>query len=195
MNKNLLSIAILILAAAIVVVNVWKPSFTEGETEKPTETVNSASQEDIPGAKLSELEEGSEAPDFELTTLAGEKAKLSDYRGQKVILNFWATWCPPCKAEMPHMQSFYEKNKDKGITILAVNLTNVDKGMDAINAFVKEYGLTFPILLDEDGTVGMTYQAFSIPTSYIIDKNGKIAKKIVGPMDEEKMKQLTANLK
>ena len=62
---------------------------------------------------LSQVQEGNPAPDFQLTTLEGEKVKLSDYKGKKVILNFWATWCPPCKAEMPHMQNFYENNKDK----------------------------------------------------------------------------------
>jgi peroxiredoxin len=192
LNKNLLSIAILALAVVILVVNIWKPDRTDSEkkTTEPTEEVTG--KEDIPGAKLSSLREGAEAPDFELTTLQGETVKLSDYRGkQKVILNFWATWCPPCKAEMPHMQKFYEENKDKGVEILAVNLTNMDKGVEDVKTFVKEYGLTFPIPLDEEGTAGTTYQAFTIPTSYILDENGVITKKIVGPMDEKMMKELT----
>ncbi|RST61292.1 TlpA family protein disulfide reductase [Siminovitchia terrae] len=131
------------------------------------------------------------APDFELVTLNGETVKLSDYRGKKVILNFWATWCPPCRAEMPHMQNFYEQNKDNGIEIVAVNLTKMDKGRMEIDKFVKEYGLTFDIPLDEEGDIGMQYQAFTIPTSYIIDTNGKIASKVVGPMDEPTMESLT----
>lgn len=191
MNKNLLSFAILALAVVILVVNIWKPDSTESEKKTAVPTEEVSGEEDIPGAKLSALREGAEAPDFELTTLAGEKVKLSDYRGKKVILNFWATWCPPCKAEMPHMQNFYEENKDKGVEIVAVNLTNMDKGMEDIKTFVKDYGLTFPIPLDEEGVAGTTYQAFTIPTSYILDENGVITKKIVGPMDENMMKELT----
>lgn len=191
MNKNLLSFAILALAVVILVVNIWKPNSTESEKKTTNETEETAGTEDIPGAKLSALREGAEAPEFELTTLDGETVKLSDYRGKKVILNFWATWCPPCKAEMPHMQNFYEENKDKGVEILAVNLTNMDKGVEEVETFVKEYGLTFTIPLDEEGVAGTTYQAFTIPTSYILDENGVITKKIVGPMDENMMKDLT----
>ncbi|MGA9225616.1 MAG: redoxin domain-containing protein, partial [Mesobacillus sp.] len=174
MNKNLLSFAILALAAVILIVNIWKPDLTESEKKPTDQTEETAETEDIPGAKLSALREGAEAPDFELTALDGKTVKLSDYRGKKVILNFWATWCPPCKAEMPHMQNFYEENKDKGVEILAVNLTNMDKGVDEVQKFVKEYGLTFTIPLDEEGVAGTTYQAFTIPTSYILDENGVI---------------------
>ncbi|RST77125.1 TlpA family protein disulfide reductase [Siminovitchia acidinfaciens] len=193
MNKNFLSVAIIILAIAIVAVNLWKPVEKEASKDKSnTETEEVTSEdENVPGVDLSQVKEGKLAPDFELATLSGETVKLSDYRGKKVILNFWATWCPPCRAEMPHMQSFYEKNKDKGIEIVAVNLTSMDNGKMQIDKFKKEYGLTFDILLDEDGDIGMQYQAFTIPTSYIIDTNGKIAQKIVGPMDEPTMESLT----
>lgn len=192
MNKNLLSFAILALAVVILIVNIWKPGATEGEKDTTTPTGDSVeTTEDIPGAKLSSLREGAEAPDFELNTLDGETIKLSDYRGKKVILNFWATWCPPCKAEMPHMQNFYEDYNDQGVEILAVNLTNMDKGEEEVQKFVDEYGLTFPIPMDEEGFAGTTYQAFTIPTSYILDENGVITKKIVGPMDENMMKDLT----
>jgi peroxiredoxin len=192
LNKNLLSFAILALAVVILVVNIWKPGSTEGEKETTAPTGDSVeTTEDIPGAKLSSLREGAEAPDFELNTLEGETIKLSDYRGKKVILNFWATWCPPCKAEMPHMQNFYEDYNDQGVEILAVNLTNMDKGKEEVQKFVDEYGLTFSIPMDEEGFAGTTYQAFTIPTSYILDENGVITKKIVGPMDENMMKDLT----
>lgn len=110
--------------------------------------------------------------------------------GKKVILNFWATWCPPCKAEMPHMQEFYVDQKGNKVEILAVNLTTAEKDSNNIGKFVNDYGLTFPILLDSNGEIGETYQAFSIPTSYIIDTKGIIRKKIVGPMDKEMMSEL-----
>lgn len=136
------------------------------------------------------LQEGDKAPDFELQTLDQKSIKLSNMVGKKVILNFWATWCPPCKAEMPHMQEFYDEQKGNGIEILAVNLTTAEKNADDIGVFVNDYGLTFPILLDSQGEIGQVYQAFSIPTSYIIDSKGIIRKKIVGPMDKEMMKEL-----
>jgi thiol-disulfide isomerase/thioredoxin len=193
LNKNLLSIAIIVLAGSIIFVNLWKPSIIEGNKDITQE--EAVAKEDIPGVDLSQVQQGKPAPDFELTTLAGETVKLSDYKGKKVILNFWATWCPPCKAEMPHMQNFYEKNKGNDIEIVAVNLTNMDKGKTEIENFVKEYALTFDIPLDVEGTIGAQYQAFSIPTSYIIDSKGIISKKIVGPMDEDMIKTLTNEIK
>ncbi|WP_404349478.1 redoxin domain-containing protein [Sutcliffiella horikoshii] len=187
MNKNLLSIAIILLAVAIIFVNVWEKPASEENSEATS--VDITKDESIPGVDLGEVQEGNQAPDFTLTTLDGEELKLSDYRGKKVILNFWATWCPPCKAEMPHMQSFYEENHEE-VEVIAVNLTNMDKGEEAINSFVEDYELTFAIPLDEAGDIGMQYQAFTIPTSYAIDKNGIIQKKIIGPMDEAMMKSI-----
>ncbi|MBY0122834.1 redoxin domain-containing protein [Bacillus sp. S/N-304-OC-R1] len=194
MKKNLLSFAILILAVAIIVVNLWKPYSVEGNKDLAKEKEEVTNSKSIPGSDLSQFQEGNPAPNFELTTLEGEIVRLSDYKGKKVMLNFWATWCPPCKAEMPHMQNFYENNKDKGIEILAVNLTQIDNGKEAIKTFVKAYGLTFPIPLDENAAIGTQYQAFTIPTTYIIDSNGIISKKIVGPMDEDMMVNLTRDI-
>lgn len=168
------------------------------KSDKPesTEVIKQEEKSSAPvqnGQIVIGIEEGNKAPDFELETLDGNKIKLSDYQGKKVILNFWATWCPPCKAEMPHMQEFYEEQSKNGVVILAVNLEkNAD---DAVAAFVENYGLTFPILLDRDVSIGRIYQAFTIPTSYIIDTKGFIQKKIVGPMDKEMMNELVANLK
>lgn len=142
------------------------------------------------------VNEGDIAPDFTMNTLDGKEAKLSDYRGKKVVLNLWASWCPPCKAEMPHMESYYEKNKEKeNVEILAVNLTTMEKNKDNIQEFVDDYKLTFPILLDETGDVGMEYQAYSIPTTYMIDSTGVIQRKIVGPMDEEILSDMVNRLK
>lgn len=141
------------------------------------------------------LAKGETAPDFELTTLDGEAVKLSEYKGKKVILNFWATWCPPCRAEMPDMQKYYEQQaQGENVEILAVNLTTEDKGIDKITAFVEEFSLTFPIPMDTEGEIGDLYQAASIPTSYMIDTEGRVQNKIVGPMNEEMMEDFIENM-
>ncbi|WP_245637766.1 peroxiredoxin family protein [Cytobacillus solani] len=140
------------------------------------------------------LQEGNKAPDFQLKALNGTDVKLSDLHGKKVILNFWATWCPPCKAEIPHMQDFYESSDKTEVEILAVNLTTSEKNPGNIKEFVRERNVTFPILLDQDGDVGDQYRAITIPTSYLIDSNGIVRKKIVGPMDKEMMNQLIENI-
>jgi peroxiredoxin len=140
------------------------------------------------------IKKGNMAPDFTLSSLDGKVMKLSDLKGKKVILNFWASWCPPCKAEIPHMQSFYEDEKDNHVVILAVNLTTAEKNTANVEQFVKEYGITFPVLLDSQGEIGNVYQAFTIPTSYIIDSNGVIQQKIVGPMSKEMMKDMISSI-
>ncbi|WBL15677.1 peroxiredoxin family protein [Sutcliffiella sp. NC1] len=141
------------------------------------------------------LNQGNLAPDFELETLEGEPLKLSDFRGEKVILNLWATWCPPCRAEMPHMQDYYEKHKNDGVIILAVNLTTQERNKDAVRPFVyEEFQLTFPVVLDVDGDIGAMYQAYSIPTTYVIDTEGFVQNKVIGPMSYEMMETMINNI-
>lgn len=139
---------------------------------------------------------GDIAPEFTLTTLDGEEVSLSDYKGKKVVLNFWTSWCPPCKAEMPHMQNYYEDMaSEANVEMLAVNLTNKDNGMNQVVSFVDDYGLSFPIPLDEEGQVGNAYQVITIPTTYMIDTSGIIQNKIVGPMDEQMLIDYVNKLK
>lgn len=138
------------------------------------------------------LEIGNLAPDFELNTFEGGPTRLSDYRGEQVMLNFWATWCPPCRAEMPDMQKFYE---DEEVVILAVNLTQTKNEMANIPGFIEEFGLTFPVLLDEELDVSMAYKIQPIPTTYMIDSTGRISDKSFGPMNYEMMVQKLAAMK
>ncbi len=141
------------------------------------------------------LEIGKEAPDFEMQQLNGAKVKLSDLRGKKVILNFWATWCPPCKKEIPEMQKFNEKH-GKDIAILAVNYTISEKGKaQGVQQFATEQGVTFPILLDTDSSVSNMYKVITIPTSYFIDSKGIIQQKFIGPMTYEFMKKTIKKMK
>lgn len=132
------------------------------------------------------LEIGQIAPEFELTTLAGETVKLSDFRGQKVMINFWATWCPPCRAEMPDMQKFHE-NKD--VKILAVNLLETEAAPGDVQDFVNELGLTFSILLDKKSDVASQYKVAAYPSSFMVDSNGRIQYKAMGAMNYDVMIQ------
>ena len=128
--------------------------------------------------------EGFLAPDFTLDTLDGKKVTLSELRGKIVIINLWATWCPPCRAEMPALENAYEQYKDSGVIILGLNVTNQDSERD-IPPFVKEFGLTFPILLDRDGSVSALYQLRGLPTTYFVNREGIIRTVVVGgPMNE-----------
>jgi cytochrome c-type biogenesis protein len=120
--------------------------------------------------------------DFELEDLEGNTVKLSDFKGKIVFLNFWATWCPPCREEMPHMQAFYDKYKDEDIVILAVNPNQLEnqgindstKAEKKARDFVEEQGFTFPVLLDRDDSVWAVYQQRGIPANYVIDTEGMV---------------------
>ncbi|ENQ3078173.1 redoxin domain-containing protein [Bacillus cereus] len=142
------------------------------------------------------IEIGKVAPDFELSKLDGTKIKLSDLKGKKVIVNFWATWCGPCQREMPDMQEFYNKYQ-KDVEILAVNYTASEgtDGKEKVRKFGEEKGVTFPILLDTDIKVTTTYKVITIPTSYFVDTNGVIQDKFIGPMTVQEMEKRVANLK
>lgn len=116
--------------------------------------------------------------DFKAQVLGDGLVKLSDYRGKVVFLNFWATWCPPCRAEMPAMEKLHAKFKDRPFQMLAVNYM---ERTAKVKAFVKEMKLTFPILLDFHGTIGENYNAQNLPVTYIIDKQGNIIRRAIGP--------------
>jgi peroxiredoxin len=150
---------------------------------------NKEAKKQTPAAQNTGLKPGSMAPDFSLRTLDGKQISLKKYRGKKVILNFWATWCPPCREEMPEMQKFYQDYKQKGVEILAVNLEYSETKPEKIRDFVKEYELAFPVPLDEKNTTGKQFRAVSIPTSYFIDEKGIITKVHIGPMDYKFMKK------
>ncbi|MGA2640448.1 MAG: TlpA disulfide reductase family protein [Spirochaetia bacterium] len=118
------------------------------------------------------------AEDFSLEALDGSKVSLSSLKRKVVLLSFWATWCGPCKQEMPAMQALYQKLRDKGFVVLAVDMME-DK--DTVAKFVKTAGYTFPVLLDSTGEVGGgAYSARAIPTNYIVDKGGRLVGRKIG---------------
>jgi len=124
------------------------------------------------------------APDFTLQTTTGETVQLSDLRGQAVMVNLWATWCPPCRAEMPAIQKMYDEYKDRGFIVLAVDMTWQDDPA-AVGPFVQEFGLTFPVLLEPSGAAARLYELRSLPSSFFIDRQGVIQEVVIGgPMAE-----------
>ena len=127
---------------------------------------------------------GFAAPDFTLDLLEGGELTLSELRGKAVVVNLWASWCPPCRAEMPALQHFYEENRARGLEVVAVNTTFQDSESDAA-AFVAEFGLTFPVALDRDGAASRAYLLRALPTTYFIDRTGVIREVVIGgPMSE-----------
>jgi DsbE subfamily thiol:disulfide oxidoreductase len=130
--------------------------------------------------KLEEMKDRPEAPDFTLVNPEGKKVSLNDFRGKVVLLNFWASWCAPCRVEMPDMERLYREMKGKGFEILAVNVK--DKRADAL-ALVKQLKLTFPIALDPEGEVGLLYGAWGMPATYLIDRKGVVLARLWGPAD------------
>lgn len=135
--------------------------------------------------KVRVLSVGDMAPDFELIDLEGNKQRLSDYRGEGVFLNFWGTWCAPCKREMPHMEKLHKEFNGDGVHILAVNIKESDL---KVSRFRDQYGLTFPIALDKTEGVKEIYNFKPLPTTFLINKDGRIEKIISREMTEEEVR-------
>jgi peroxiredoxin len=133
---------------------------------------------------------GAPAPDFALEDLAGNEVRLSDYQGQVVLVNFWATWCGPCRLEMPAIQVAYDARQDKGFVVLGVNIDFASDRTE-VEAFVESLDLDFTVLLDSENAVHDLYRVRGYPTSYFIDRDGMIVRQHVGYMTDI---QLTAYL-
>lgn len=123
---------------------------------------------------------GAPAPDFTFPSLAGPPISLSDHRGKVVLVNIWATWCPPCIEELPSLQNLYVKMKEKGqpFEILAVDIDAL--GAEPVRKFVDRFKLTFPIPLDPRGTIKKLYRTTGVPESFIVDPEGRLVEKVIG---------------
>lgn len=162
---RILATAVLILGAGWMAVSANLP----GGTVSPG----------IPAPKAGFL-----APDFTLNTLDGDSVTLSELRGKAVVVNVWASWCGPCRAEMPALEAVYQQYAGTDIALLAVNATDQDN-LNSAAAFVDELGLTFPILVDEEGIVGRLYQVSALPSTFFIRPDGTIEEVVIGgPMAE-----------
>lgn len=185
MRNKILITMIVLLTGWVIYDFVTSPSKEETIHEVMQEemTKSTDNTETKAGAtpKQLNLKQGDRAPDFQLKTIEGETIKLSDFHGQKILLNFWATWCPPCRDEMPDMQKYHEQHDD--VTILAVNLTESERMIDDIEEFLDEFSITFDVLLDENTEVANLYTAHALPTTYFIDPEGMIQQKVMGGID------------
>jgi peroxiredoxin len=170
---------------AILLITLFSVAIVKAVESKKEPENTSQEKANIKGIKI-----GSIAPDFELKTLNGEMVKLSNLKGKKVMVNFWATWCHPCKIEMPEMEEFHNGTA-KDVVILAVN---IDPYSD-VKGFADKNNITFPILLDDEDKVNQLYQVMNIPTTYFIDSKGIIQNKYIGSMNTEIMKSFSNKLK
>jgi peroxiredoxin len=124
---------------------------------------------------------GKQAPDFVLADISGRETRLSDLKGEVVLVNFWATWCPPCREEIPSMSALNRLMAGKPFRMLAICIDQ--GGKDAVKAFFRESGQTIPALVDSDGSVSKLYGITGVPETFVIDRKGVIIKKFIGPLD------------
>ncbi|MDH3256969.1 MAG: TlpA family protein disulfide reductase [Nitrospinota bacterium] len=159
--------AVLFVAAILIMVDhYYETPMTLADVQLP------------PGVDIEKSEVGFKAPAFTARTLKGNRVQLADHKGKVVILNLWATWCGPCRVEMPGMENLYRRYRSEGLEILAVSL---DKGSsDKVQTFADEYQLSFPVLLDSDGQVESRYHTLTIPTTFVIDKKGMVVAEVDG---------------
>ena len=172
------AVRLLLLLLAIVAVGVSFKILLDGASNA------SADPAPVKARSPYQFTAGSPAPDFTLQTLKGETVSLKDYRGEVLLINFWATWCPPCRSEMPDMEDLYIERKNQDFTVLAINIQEADK---PVSSFVDRYGLTFPVLMDVTGEVSQQFGVQSLPTSFFVDKEGRIAGFSMGAMNKSAM--------
>jgi peroxiredoxin len=163
----------LLVALVILIIFLTPPTFLWAKFVAPPQPV-AREQETRP---VMPATPAASATNFTLTGLDGKSHALSDYRGKVVFLNFWATWCPPCRAEMPSMQKLYLAWDQTRYVMLTVNLRETK---EVVRAFADKNGYTFPILLDETGAIASQYRVSGIPTTLIINENGTVVNKTVG---------------
>ncbi len=164
--------AVIILAVGVA---IWYFEFAGGSTSSSTEAgygIVALPDELNPTGEPAVAQEGRAAPNFTLATVEGEERSLVDFRGDYVLVNFWATWCPPCRAETPRLQNFYEDHRDQGIVIVGVNQQETP---ERAGGFAEDFGVTYPMLLDRTGEVSDGYRVSTqMPVSYLVDPDGVV---------------------
>ena len=133
------------------------------------------------GFQMSTFDPPFPAPDFDLEVLTGDTANLETYKGEYVLLNFWATWCPPCLEERPYIEEAFQKYQDRGFTVVAIS--SDEEGESAVTPFIEKLGVTFPVLLDPDKAVSSVYGAHNLPMTFILNREGEVVAGAVGERD------------
>lgn len=190
----LLIISGVLIGVSIYTINTYDSSNSNNKTSQESSVKSTTSESNSNNAStkptgINPSAIKTKAIDFKLKDLDGKELSLSDLKGKKVFLNFWATWCPPCKAEMPEIEKLYQETKDSNLVIVAVE---IGEPLDTVKPFIDKNKYNFKVLLDPDQSVATKYNITSIPTSYFIDVDGNIVSKIVGGMNIDQMK---ANIK
>lgn len=173
LTKKYVAIYTVLLVAAILIMvdHYYETPMTLADVQLP------------PGVETEKSEVGFKAPAFTARNLKGNRVRLADHQGKVIILNLWATWCGPCRVEMPGLENLYRRFRSQGLEILAVSL---DKGnQDKVQTFSEEYRLSFPVLLDVDRQVESRYPTLTIPTTFVIDKKGMVVAEVDGAKNWE----------
>jgi peroxiredoxin len=195
-NRNILIVmaGFFLLGVALALLLFGGPLFDDFMTESPSDFPQIPSSEEeqrgaIPAANT--LLAGDQAVEFTMLNLDGDEVSLGDYSGQPVVLNFWATWCAPCRIEMPELQNAFETYQDQDLVILAIN---AQEEAPQVRAFFEDLGLTFTPLLDSDGNVGRSYGAFGLPSTYFVDRSGEISAVHRGILTEAQIEAYLAQI-
>ncbi len=131
------------------------------------------------------------APELILQDLSGKQVSLEDYRGSVVLVNLWATWCPPCREEMPTLQTFYEKYQREGFVLVAINQ---EETLDVVQPFVSEFGLTFPVWLDKDYDAQRKFNTMNLPSSYVVDRDGVVRLMWIGGISKRNLEKFVPDI-
>jgi len=174
-----------LLASALVIVIglllIAGPAFLSSLPTVPKPALQSGPSSGMP-------QEGEVIPDFELPTLDGRKVRLSALRGSPVLINFWATWCGPCKQEMPLLVEQYNWNKGKGLRVLAID-TLANDNRDDMRAFARQFNMNFDVLVDETDAIAGGWEVMGLPTTFFIRPDGVVAKVHVGQLTADQLKE------
>jgi len=172
-----ISAFVLIIIGVLILTDQFSALSINPVKQEPSARVSDDTASLLRNARIQVLNKSIEPENFTLPLLNGENASLSSFKGNVVILNFWATWCPPCRAEMPSMEILYKRYREMGLEILAVD---IGENIDTVNQFIQRYNYSFPVLLDTKSQISAIYGIEAIPTTFIIDREGKITGRVVG---------------
>lgn len=173
-TKYIFTILIIVGLLAFVVFRLL-PWITVSNNEKQNNSVNQASVR-----SPSQSEAGKVVPSFSLQDLDGKKKELQDYKGNLILVNFWASWCGPCNEEATSMEKMYKEFKNKGVVVVGIS---IDHHVSQVEKFIKQYSITFPVLLDTNETAASAYEITGVPETFILDSHYKLIKHIIGPLD------------